>query len=84
MKEIIEVDGIKIEAIKEEHSIFNGSRDMAGNLNPPIATKIVYVANGKDNYYKFRLRDYPYQIGDKTFYRTEAKPPYWEFKFIEC
>lgn len=88
MKEIIEVDGIKIEVTKIINSIWAVSprtleKPSVVENSKLVARKIVYSLSGKDNYEKF-IHSEIYEINGKTFYRTEAKPPYWEFKFIEC
>ena len=86
MKEIIEVDGIKLEVIKEEKGIYNMvpfSKENPKQIPVLISKKVVYSLSGKNNYEKF-VHSEIYKINGKIFYRTEAKPPYWEFKFIEC
>ena len=87
MTEEIIVDGIKLEAVKEIKNIWKviprtfEKRGLVEN-SEIVARKIVYSLNGKNNYEKF-IHNKIYEINGKTFYRTEAFPPKWEFKFIE-
>lgn len=88
MKEIIEVDGIKVEVMKEIKSVWLVSprtleKQSVVENSKLVARKIIYSLSGKNNYEKF-IHSEIYEINGKTFYRTEAKPPYWKFKFIEC
>lgn len=82
MKQELIIENKKVEVIRQEKIIFTG-RDSNYNLIP-LCNKICYVIKGKDNYEKFLYKEYPYEIEGKIFYRTEAFPPEYEFKFIEC
>ena len=83
---LIDVEGFKINVKKEIKSIYKSIPRTLENPNGDCAEKIcdriIYYAKGKDKYKNFAHKEL-YYINGKLFYRTKAKPPYWEFKFIE-
>lgn len=88
IKEIIKVNDIEVEVTKKINSVWTVSprtleKPSVVENSKLITRKIIYSLSGKDNYEKF-IHSEIYEINGKIFYRTEAKPPYWEFKFIEC